>query len=38
MYRVKLFETTMLPIVFYQSENWSLAAGKQHRLSVPENR
>jgi hypothetical protein len=37
LYRLK-FETTLLPIVLYGPENWSLTSGKEHRLRVPENR
>jgi hypothetical protein len=37
LYKLK-FETTMLPIVLYGSENWCLTSGEQHRLRVPENR
>jgi hypothetical protein len=36
--KVKIYETTILPVVLYESETWSLTLREKHRLKVFENR
>jgi hypothetical protein len=36
--KVKIHKTTILQVVLYGSETWSLALGEEHRLRVFENR
>jgi hypothetical protein len=36
--KVKIYKTTILPVVLYGCETWSLTLGEEHRLRVFENR
>jgi hypothetical protein len=36
--KVKIYKTTILPVVLYGCETWSLTLRKEHRLMVFENR
>jgi hypothetical protein len=36
--KVKIYKTTILPVVLYGCESWSLALREEHRLKVFENR
>jgi len=36
--RIKIHRTTMLPVVLYGCETWSLTSGEAHRLSAFHNR
>jgi hypothetical protein len=36
--KVKIYKTTVLPLVLYSCETWSLTLRKEHRLRVFENR
>jgi hypothetical protein len=36
--KIKIYRTTILPVVLYGCETWSLALRKEHRLRVSENR
>jgi hypothetical protein len=36
--KVKIYKTTILPVVLYGCETWSLALREEHRLRVFENR
>jgi hypothetical protein len=36
--KVKIYKTTILPVVLYVSETWSLTLREEHRLRVSENR
>jgi hypothetical protein len=35
--KIKIYETIILPVVFYGCETWSLTPREEHRLSVFEN-
>ena len=36
--KIKIYRTTILPIVLYGCETWSLTLSEEHRLRVCENR
>jgi hypothetical protein len=36
--QVKIYKTTILPVVLYGCETWSLTLREEHRLKVFENR
>jgi hypothetical protein len=36
--KIKLYKTTILPVVLYECETLSLTSGEKHRLGVFENR
>ena len=36
--KIKIYRTIILPVVFYESEIWSLTLRKERRLTVFENR
>jgi hypothetical protein len=36
--KVKIYKTTILPVVLYRCETWSLTLREEHRLRVFENR
>jgi hypothetical protein len=36
--KVKIYKTTILPVVLYGCETWSLTLREEHRLRVFENR
>ena len=36
--KIKIYRTTILPVVLYGCETWSLTLGEEHRLRVFENR
>jgi hypothetical protein len=38
MLKIKIYRTTILPVVLYGCENWSLTLREERRLSVYENR
>jgi hypothetical protein len=36
--KIRIYKTTILPVVLYGCETWSLALREEHRLGVSENR
>jgi hypothetical protein len=38
VYKLKIYKTIILPVVFYVSEIWSLTLREEHKLMVFENR
>ena len=36
--KIKIYRNTILPVVLYGCETWSLTLGEEHRLKVFENR
>jgi hypothetical protein len=37
-FKLKIYKTILLPVVFYRCETWSLTLREEHRLRVFENR
>jgi hypothetical protein len=36
--KIEIYKTTVLPVVLYRCETWSLTSGEEHKLRVFENR